>query len=340
MNDIIERIIPYHKRQKARAYLNVPVRIIGLLRNYFYDLSHFTCHSSSLQFFSSKQQLQSWIDADYHKIEKGLALNQPRPGFGQGVVNRLIRQIHEYLNKYGNDHSVQNGISILNAYMEFNQKLNVDLQSIDKKILYLVNIHLKQDGSGGCEKINKVDWLANAKVNLLPFFKSRHSVRDFSSAPVSYSLIEQAVEMTVYTPTVCNRQAAKVHAFTDEDERNKVIQCQMGNSGFGDQIKVLLMVTVDRQCFFSAGERNQCWIDGGLLSMSLIYALHSLGLATCCLNWSVTKQQDKKLRSTIEIHDSEAVIMMIAVGHLKEEFNIAKSTRKPNEHFLIRGKCK
>lgn len=68
--------------------------------------------------------------------------------------------------------------------------------------------------------------------------------------------------------------------------------------------------------------------------MSLIYALHSLGLGTCCLNWSVTKDQDQSLRSIIEVEESDAVIMMIAVGHLKDTFKVAKSARKPVKEFI------
>jgi nitroreductase len=111
----------------------------------------------------------------------------------------------------------------------------------------------------------------------------------------------------------------------------------MGNSGFGHKVKTLLMVTVDRQCFFTEAERNQCWIDGGLFAMSLVYGLHSLGLGSCCLNWSVTRERDKLLKKVTGLKESDAVIMMIAVGHLKEEFNVATSARKSLNHFLVKG---
>ena len=340
MNNLVDQLVPFQARQFIRACFHSPFRIKDLIVNYLYDLSRYTYHSSSLQFLFSKQQLQSWIDADYHKLEKGMALHRPRPGFGQGVAERLIRQTESYITKYGTDKSIQNSISVLNVYKEFNQTHDIDLPYIYSKIQSLVDTYLGPNAQGGYHNMSKQEWLSNAKINLLPFFKSRHSVRDFSDKPVDFLLIKQAVEMAIYTPTVCNRQAAKVHAYTDNDSRQKIINCQMGNAGFGEQIKAVLMITVDRQCFFSAGERNQCWIDGGLLSMSVIYALHSLGLGTCCLNWSVTKSQDIKLRTIADIKNSEAVIMMIAVGHLKDEFKIAKSARKSIDHFLIQGKCK
>ena len=52
--------------------------------------------------------------------------------------------------------------------------------------------------------------------------------------------------------------------------------------------------------------------------MSLVYGLHSLGLGTFCLNWSVKNQQDKQLKMIAEIPDYDLVIMMIVVGYLPE----------------------
>ena len=71
--------------------------------------------------------------------------------------------------------------------------------------------------------------------------------------------------------------------------------------------------------------------------MSLVYALHSLGLGSCCLNWCVEKETDQKLRRITGIAESEAVIMMIGVGHLPEKLVVARSMRKSLETILVKG---
>ncbi|NEO55542.1 MAG: hypothetical protein F6K54_22195 [Okeania sp. SIO3B5] len=43
---------------------------------------------------------------DYHRLEKGLALKQPRKGFGKDVIKRLGDFLPEYQNKYGSDETV------------------------------------------------------------------------------------------------------------------------------------------------------------------------------------------------------------------------------------------
>jgi nitroreductase len=141
--------------------------------------------------------------------------------------------------------------------------------------------------------------------------------------------------MAQKTPSVCNRQSSKVYVFSKAEDKQKVLSYQNGNRGFGDQASKVLIVTSNLEHFVSAGERNQCWVDGGMFSMSLVYALHSLGLGTCCLNWSVERQADQELRQVAGISDAEAVMMMIAVGHLPETLKVAQSPRKPLRDVLV-----
>ena len=71
-----------------------------------------------------------------------------------------------------------------------------------------------------------------------------------------------------------------VHAY--DDERQQQVIAVQGNAGFGDRVPLVLVITSDLQTFFAPEERNQAWIDGGMFAMSLVHALHSLGLASCC----------------------------------------------------------
>ncbi|MEZ4749488.1 MAG: nitroreductase family protein [Bdellovibrionota bacterium] len=111
---------------------------------------------------------------------------------------------------------------------------------------------------------------------------------------------------------------------------------QNGNRGFGHGVTRLLLVTSDSRAFFSIRERRQGWIDGGMFSMSLVYALHSLGLVTCCLNLCVDRLVEKDLKDCLDLQEYEKPIMMIAVGHPVEKYRVTASVRKPNAEILIR----
>ena len=62
--------------------------------------------------------------------------------------------------------------------------------------------------------------------------------------------------------------------------------------------------------------------------MSLLYALHSKGLVTCCMNWSKERKDDINMKRTLGIPDSESIIMLVAVGCPLNEYIVAKSARK------------
>jgi nitroreductase len=159
--------------------------------------------------------------------------------------------------------------------------------------------------------------------------RARHSVRNFEATPVEGDLIRNAVDLALRAPSVCNRQAWRVYALTSSDAIARALTAQNGNSGFGHQLQMLLVVACDLTRFLTIGERNQGWIDGGMFSMMLVLALHSHGLGTCCLNLSLDCQQDMRLREVVPIADHESPVMMIAVGHMPESLSVAQSRRRP-----------
>ncbi|WP_157724702.1 hypothetical protein [Vibrio tarriae] len=64
--------------------------------------------------------------------------------------------------------------------------------------------------------------------------------------------------------------------------------------------------------------------------MSLIYALHSKGIASCCLNWSQQGLQDKHFRNAFQVIDkSHTIIMMLAIGNPKADNKLCVSPRRP-----------
>lgn len=328
--------LPQRLRRQIRFALDYPLLYARLLSNYDYDRRRFLAWSSVRGHTSRQAQLRAWIDADTHKIEKGLALKEPRAAFGRSVVERLLDNLTVYLDRYGPDRSTQLAANTLAAYVQF----NVQHATSDPRLEARVNafrLQFNDAAEGGVKRVRREDVLSTTQIPIEEFFNSRFSVRQFTGESVEPALIERATRLARKTPTVCNRQSVKVYAYFEPQDRTRLMACQLGNAGFSEQAGAILVVTSDVSTFFSVGERNQGWIDGGLFSMSLLYGLHAVGLGACALNWSVEADRDKRLRSMTGIPDSEIVIMMIAVGHLPQEFNVAQSSRKPVSDLLVRG---
>lgn len=274
----------------------------------------------------TRSNLRALLTIDYHRIEKGLALPNPRKDFGQasGLVLRLLRNLEIYLDRHGVDMVAATVLTALQAYADFSgwEPLLEKLPELNRRMK-------STGGEAGVATTSRDEQLRLGRRDLADFFKSRASVRSFSDKPVEIAEVMRAVQMAHEgTPSVCNRQPYRVRVLCGESMA-AALSLQNGNSGFGDTVDKLLLVTADTQWFETAAERNQPWIAGGLFCMSLMYALHSLGLATCPLNWDVPPLKDAELRERVAVQDSEVVIMMIAVGHYPDTFPIAKSRRLP-----------
>ena len=168
-----------------------------------------------------------------------------------------------------------------------------------------------------------------ANNSLLPYAQlneHRHSVREFSDEPVDVNLIEQAIDMAMRTPSVCNRQPTRVHLILNPEIITKALAIQGGVGGYAAP-PALILITSDLRSFITSYERNEGFTDGGLFGMSLLLSLESLGLASCPLNTMFTAKADKDTRKLLNLPDNEVPVMYIEVGNFLEETRTCASIR-------------
>lgn len=257
------------------------------------------------------RQVETQLTKDYHRVEKGLALRSPKRPFGSAVQQRLERLL---------------AVEAIEAEAPF-----VGYASSARAAL------LAWNGGGVIDpNISPVAIAADRGIaDPDAFFRTRHSVRDFGDREVSMDLVELAAVLATQSPSVCNRQPWRLLTYSDRKEIDRVLALQNGNSGFRESVPVVAVLTVDEGLFASPGERNQAWIEGGIFGATFVWALHSLGLDTCMLNMSITNAQASSVRSELGIPDSDAIIMMIAIGYGNEGHRIARSPRRSLSEVLL-----
>lgn len=274
--------------------------------------------------------LLSNIMIDYHRLEKGFSLREPRPGFGRDVYLRLIKDVDAYLGMFPINDVIRDAIETLEYY---NQKQRIqgalpeDLKRIYTLLLSKHNIASSSLIGKATEEVHKEQVTKAVGIDYERFLGSRHSVRDFSDEEVDLDLIAKAIDLAKNAPSVCNRQAWFVHVLMDPSKVQRVLEIQRGALSFKNTVKVLLVLTTNQKRFVSAGERNQQWVDGGIFLMSLTLAIHSLGLGGCCLNWCGGRRMDRALSKEIGLKGHEAIIAAFAVGHLPEKLCVAKASK-------------
>jgi len=306
-------------------------------RDFYYDFVQYTKYSASVYPAGSKLNLQSLIIIWYHALEKGLALKNPRKDFGIKKSDVLVDYLEKYVDRYGYDTIVVISLNVLQKYREFQTSHGITRDEFAARLSVLrdnIPEPYRSEDRGGPIPVDRETIWKSAKIDFEGFAKSRYSVRQYSGDPVDDDLIKRAVTMAMKTPSVCNRQATKVYMIRDDQLRKTMLRLQMGNKGFGEDADKLLLITSELRYFVQSGERREPYIGGGMFAMSLIYALHSLGLGTCCLNLSQSCQLETKIKKAAGISDSEVLIMLIAVGHIPAELSVAASPRRDIQEIL------
>lgn len=288
---------------------------------------------------ASQESLLAIIVMEYHRLEKSISMPRQKSNAALDVVTRLTDALDEYLDRFGASDATAIAASTLLAYQEMQclASLPRSTESVlaRQSSFWSTGSDDALNSCGGFSEIQTAELLYRARSSPLGLFEQRHSIRDFSMQRVDRDLIRSVVRTALRTPSVCNRQEWRLYAI---DDRQLIIRClrhQNGNRGFTDKIPLLFVVAVDLRRFVSVEERNQCWVDGGLFSMSVMLSSLAHGLGSCPLNWCVQKQEDDGLRSILAIPDHEVVVMLIAAGHLNAVVRVTKSTRRPLDEILV-----
>lgn len=303
-----------------------------------YDLGRYLRYSATVDPQASKANLRASVQKHLHIVEKGLSLPQPRPGFGAEVLRLLLAEVEYYGARYGSDDLLRACFGAVCAYNEFCRAAAVNPPVPPDswhRLAVRFGIDMEAPLPGGVDRVRLEDVRLKSRGSFEEIASARRSVRNFRPEVVAVEELRAAVRTAQSTPSVCNRQAWRVHCYRGDDECTPVLRVQSGNRGFTECIKNLLVVTCDLSAFMSAGERNQGFVDGGMFAMSLCYALQARGLGSCCLNLALEPGGDREFHRVAGIQDRELLIMVIAVGYLPETLLVARSTRADVDDIFI-----
>ena len=172
----------------------------------------------------------------------------------------------------------------------------------------------------------KFDVFFEEDADFKSFAKSRHSIRNFSNMKISDETLKSVIELAQIAPSSCNRQSVRIHIY-DGELKKRVLSLQNGNRGWGEMADKIIIVTSE-QTAWDGYFTKAAYLDGGIYTMNLLYALHYYGICASCLNLYLPWKEMEALHKTSSIPDSEIPVVMIAIGYPpKCDFMIAQSNR-------------
>lgn len=312
-------------KARVKDFLRPIKNILFVVAGFSYDLFRYIAYAGWRTGGAGKRDYRAV--KIYHRLEKSLSFRVRKLSSGAEAIFALSKLFNEKefnSNKPGYQERVA-----LKVMSDFLQEMQSDDPRIDESRALCRALKNIEADAGGVLMYTEQELLAGRLENPEQFFMSRFSVRDFQGKTIDRELIKRAVQLAMKSPSVCSRQAWHVYHIERREIIDSALSLQNGNRGFGHEVPCLLILAADLRAFDTASERYQHWIDGGMFSMSMVLALHSLGLGSCCLNWSKGPVDDIRLRKKLNIQGSHSVLMMMAVGFAKESFKVCCSVRRP-----------
>ncbi|RSX51757.1 Nitroreductase family [Bifidobacterium goeldii] len=264
-----------------------------------------------------------------HRIEKGLSHTDFRPRFGKRAFSDLAKVMVEWHQRgYSLDNEAYIAASdVFLAYRMKHEAINEPLPDFYYRIVDSVHLsNSKKEPISGVNNVLASEKKENCQKNFSEIFNGRTSVREFDDSPVDFDKIHRAINLSMKTPSVCNRQSFRVTLINNTKIIAQALDLQGGWRGY-KKPPVLALITSDISTFVGAEERNEPYIDGGLFTMSFLLSLEYESLATCPLNAMFQIKQEKQMRSLLNIPDSEVLIAFVAIGNFADSVPAPKSFR-------------
>lgn len=259
-----------------------------------------------------------------HAIEKGMSLPNCRVGFGKDKVKDLIRLCEHYDGK--DMQAIEVAYGVLNAYIKWQESNGGDTSFISSQSKEKISRGILEGGTYTFShtKISGFDEIA----------KHRHSLRNFSTVPVSISDIQCAVRLAQTAPSACNRQPIRVYAVTDIEKITRIMEMHGGIRTMSNP-KVIFVVAGDRSLYKGEYERNTVYVDGGIFTMNLLYALDHYGIASCPAIWGNIPSDEELLSKIVGIPRTQIVVNLIIAGYYPtDSYKVAISAKREVDSIL------
>ncbi|MGM0934484.1 MAG: nitroreductase family protein [Bacteroidota bacterium] len=331
---LMRLIIGKNRFNRLRNSLNEKILKYYRLKNFISDYHLFEEHST-IQNKDTLSKKETHIILNYHSLEKGFLHDNLKLRFGKIKVIELLELLKDQeVNRHINRSQFKAACLVLKQYFEKHKEMNCDISDYFSEDDYLF---VKNNSIGELKPIvenTSKTYFENNDSKFSDFSFSRKSVRHYTGDIIPTTVIQDVIGIARNSPSVCNRQGSRVYLVEDKKKIHKLLEVQGGLAGFFDNINQVLVVTGDRNSYYTIGERNQLFVDGGLFLMNLLYSLHFHKIAACPAHWCYPDSVDEQVRNLIGMKKSEKIICLVTIGIPPEKFNVTLSLRRDAEELL------
>lgn len=341
---LIQNVVPKSQIAKVKAIrFSLAKKILFFFRSYrltsslyyalfskAFDREHQSVLYGRVEYLKSSNNnlnCSYLVRRNIHRLEKGLIMRPRREIFATNYIEETVAGYRCLLNSKNidlTDDELKWAHDVLNEYFKV-VKFEPHIEKVKQEFLGLKSINegnkyipYKRDLSGNpvsYEQFLKLCW-------------QRRSVRWYLSKKVPRELIDKSITAACLSPSACNRQPFEFRVFDEPEMVQKISDISWGTRGFNHNFPTIVIVIGKLNAYFSERDRHIIYIDASLASMSLMFALETLGLSSCPINWPEIESWDVQISDLINLKPYERVIMLLSIGYPDPEGMVPYSKKK------------
>lgn len=266
------------------------------------------------------------LKRNVHRIEKGLIMRPRKEVFAIDYIKETVDCYCLLKNEELDESMIEWASDVLAEYFSSIKK-NAFLHKLEAKFQRYYSPKNQH------ERQLKVPYCRNFSTEvpsyeaLLELSIRRRSVRWYKNIPIPRNLIDKALLIANYSPSACNRQPFTFKIFDDPDLVRQIATLPMGTPGYAHNIPVIVVITGQLDAYYSERDRHLIYIDASLAAMSFMYALETLGLSSCTINWPDVEKLELKMGNLLNLRNTERPIMLISIGYPDPEGKVPYSQK-------------
>lgn len=272
-----------------------------------------------------------------HAVEKGLCIDNPRLGFGIAKLNKLFDLCNSHASSFGNgEFCLKMARDAVKEYIAYHQQKGYQSEEFTKICEAYATFPVKEQETdelfGGILRVRYE--CAVSMEQLETFFAQRHSVRDFTGEEVTEQEIFRAIHAAQCAPSACNRQAVRAYVVPSAKICELYKNDLSGIGGFAENTDKFILIT-GKLSAYDQGEYNQHIVSASIFAAYLIEALFAQKIGSCMVQRPLYySTQWENMAKALRVPGDERMVMMIAIGKIKDEYLAPVSKRFPTEQIV------
>jgi nitroreductase len=271
-----------------------------------------------------------------HRIEKGLLMKPRRDVFALDYIEETVDCFIKIWNqdKVKEDDQYKWFFDVLKEYFETSGK-HPKIDELKFVFIDFTDVHnQKLDVEKSIPYFR--DEIKKPNISFEDFYsltKYRRSVRWFLDKKVPHKLIDKALLAAKQSPSACNRQPFQYRIFDEPSLLKEVSNLPMGIKGYAHGIQMLIVVVGNLDAYFDERDRHLIYIDASLSNMTFMFALETLGLSSCAINWPDIESLEVKMEKILALEKYQRPLMCMAVGYADPNGKVAFSEKRNLEYI-------